>query len=205
MTRPCDRFRSRLAGLLDRGRIERDIENYLKGRQHLGRVIRFELVGKDPDLSLTYQFDQAAFDALADNTFGRVVLMTDRHQWSTEEIIRAYHGQAAVEAVFAHLKDPTHISIRPQYHWTDQKLHVHVFTCMLGYLLASLVHLRARRANAPYASMESLLDALSRVRRTMIVRRSATRKGKRAERITYQLEEIEPDIAPLLPVLKVPG
>jgi len=64
--------------------------------------------------------------------------MTDRHDWSTAEIIRAYHGQAAVEAIFAHLKDPVHLALRPQHHWTDQKLHVHVFTCVLGFLLASL-------------------------------------------------------------------
>ena len=189
----------------DRARIERDIENYLKGRQHLGEVIRFKLPGKDPHLALTYEFDQAAFDALARDTFGRVVLMTDHHDWSTAAIIRAYHGQSAVEAVFAHLKDPAHVALRPQHHWTDQKLHVHVFTCVLGFLLANLLHLRARRANAPYASIESLLDALGRVRRAMIVRRSAARTGKRAERVTYQLEQIEPDIAPLLPVLGVPG
>ena len=189
----------------DRGRIERDIENYLKGRQQLSAVIRFELTGEDPHLTLTYRFDQAAFDALADSTFGRVVLMTDRHDWSTADIIRAYHWQAYIEAIFAHLKDPAHVALRPPYHWTDQKLHVHVFTCVLGYMLESLLLLRARRANAPYASIKSLLNALSRVRRSMIVRRSATRRGKRAERVTYQLEEIEPDIAPLLPVLGVPG
>jgi len=77
------------------------------------------------------------------------VLVTDRHDWSTAEIIRAYHGQSAVEALFAHLKDPVHLALRPQHHWTDQKLHVHVFTCVLGLLLASLLHLRARRAGAP--------------------------------------------------------
>lgn len=189
----------------DRARIERDIETYLKGRQHLGEVIRFQLTGADPSLALSFEFDQAAFDALARDIFGRVVLMTDRHDWTTAEIIRAYHGQAAVEAVFAHLKDPEHLALRPQFHWTDQKLHVHVFTCVLGYLMASLVHLRARRANAPFASIESLLDALARVRRAMVVRRSAARTGKRAERVTYQLEEIEPDVAPLLPVLGIPG
>ena len=185
----------------NRARIERDIENYLKGRQHLSEVLRFELTGEDPRLTLTYEFDQSAFDALARETFGRVVLMTDRHGWSTAEIIRTYHGQAAVEAVFAHLKDPAHLALRPQHHWTDQKLHVHVFTCVLGFLLANLLHLRARRADAPYASIESLLDALCRVRRAMIIRRT----GKRAERITYQLEEIEPDLAPLLPALGVVG
>jgi len=203
---------SELAGTLRRGRqrrnrarIERDIENYLKGRQHLTEVIHFKLTGKDPRLTLTYEFDQAAFDALARGTFGRLVLMTDRHDWSTPEIIRAYHGQSAVEAVFAHLKDPVHLALRPQHHWTDQKLHVHVFTCVLGYLLASLLHLRARRAGAPYASMESLLEALGRVRRAMLVRRSAARTGKRSERVSYQLEEIEPEMAPLLPILGVPG
>jgi transposase len=189
----------------NRARIERDIENYLKGRQHLSQVLRFRLTGEDPHLTLSYEFDQAAFDALARDTFGRVVLMTDRHQWSTADIIRTYHGQAAVEAVFAHLKDPSHLALRPQHHWTDQKLHVHVFTCVIGFLLANLLHLRARRANAPYASIESLLDALARVRRTMIIRRPAGRTGKRAERVTYQLEEIEPNLAPLLPALGVPG
>ena len=208
----AQRWLSELADLLRRGtqrrnraRIECDIANYLKGRQHLGEVIRFKLTGQDPHLALTHEFDQAVFDALAQSTFGRVVLMTDRHDWSTADIIRAYHGQAAVEAVFAHLKDPVHLALRPQHHWTDQKLHVHVLTCVLGFLLSSLLHLRARRANAPYASIESLLDALGRVRRTMIVRRSATHAGKRAERIAYQLEEIEPDLAPLLPVLAIPG
>jgi len=189
----------------NRARIERDIETYLKGRQHLREVMRFQLAGEDPHLELTHEFDQEAFDALAQRTFGRLVLMTDRHEWSTAEIIRAYHGQSAVEAVFAHLKDPVHLALRPQNHWTDQKLHVHVFTCVLGLLLATLLHLRACRAHAPYASMESLLDALGRVRRAMIVRRSAGRIGKRAERITYQLEEIDPDVAPLLPILGVPG
>ena len=189
----------------NRVRIEHDIENYLKGRQHLSEVIRFNLAGEDPDLALTYEFNQAAFDALAQRTFGRLVLMTDRHDWSTAEIVRAYHGQSAVEAAFAHLKDPVHLALRPQHHWTDQKLHVHVFTCMLGFLLSNLLHLRARRANSPYASMESLLEALGRVRRTMLVRRSGARGGKRSTRVTYQLEEIEPEIAPLLPILGVPG
>ena len=96
---------SELAATLRRGkqkrnrtRIERDIENYLKGRQRLSEVLRFKLTGEDPNLTLTHEFDQSAFNALSHNTFGRVVLMTDRHNWSTADIIRAYHGQAAVEA-----------------------------------------------------------------------------------------------------------
>ena len=187
----------------DRARIQRDIENYLKGRQHLRDVMRVSLSGEGRNLALDYQFDQAALDSLCERTLGRLVLMTDRHDWSAAEIIRAYHGQARIEAAFAHLKNPFHVSIQPQFHWTDQKLAVHVFICVFAYLLASVLFLKAQRAGAPYRSIEALLDALSGVRRSMLVRRALGRSGKRAARITYQLEEIEPEVAPLLPVLGV--
>ncbi len=184
----------------DRARIQRDIETHLQGRQHLSELIRFQLTGEDPRFTLIYQFDQAAFEMLAQNTFGRLVLMTDRHDWTTSEIIRAYHGQSAIEAVFAHLKDPMHLALRPQRHWTDQKLHVHVFTCVLGYLLASLLHLRARRAGAPHASTESLLDALEKIRRATVIRQT-TEASK--PRLTTQLEEMGPGALQLIEMLKI--
>jgi len=184
----------------DRARIQRDIEVRLHGRQHLGEVLRYELTGQDPQLSLTYRFDQPAFDALARNTLGRVVLMTDHEDWSTAEIVAAYHGQSQIEAVFAHLKDPFHLALRPQFHWTDQKLHVHVLICILGYVLACTVFRRAQRTDKSYASMESLLDALTLVRRVTVTR-SSTAKG--SMRVTTQLEEIDPPLAPLLSPLGV--
>jgi transposase len=185
----------------DRARIQRDIESRLQGRQHLREVLRFELTGNDPKLSLAYEFDRQAFDTLADERLGRVVLITDRHDWSTAEIIRAYRGQSQIEAVFAHLKDPMHLGLRPQYHWTDQKLHVHVFICILAYLLARTLFLRAERLHVPYASLESLLDALTQVRRVTVAR-SATGKGRM--RISTQLEQVDQALVDLLPALGVP-
>ena len=184
----------------DRARIQRDIETRLKGRQHLSQVIQFKLAGDDPKLTLTYDFDQKAFDALAENSLGRIILITDRENWSTAEIIRAYHEQAHIEAVFRHLKDPIHLALRPQFHWTDQKLHVHVLTCILAYLLARTLFLRATIAKAPYASMEGLLDALERIRKVTVLR-SPTGKGKL--RVTTQLEDIEDGLRDFLPAVGV--
>ncbi len=155
---------------------------------------------EDPHLSLAYELDQAAFDALAQSTFGRLVLMTDRHEWSTADIIRAYHGQSAVEAVFAHLKDPAHLALRPQRHWTDQKLHVHVFSCVLAYLLTSVLHLKARRAGAPYASIESLLEALEKIRCVTVIRK-ATEVSK--PRLTTQLEDMDQNALRLMEALEI--
>jgi transposase len=203
----AQRWLSRLADTLrrgkqkrDRARIQRDIESRLQGRQHLAEVLRFQLTGNDQKLALTYAFDQEAFDRLARDGLGRVVLITDRDDWPTAEIIRTYHGQSGIEAVFAHLKDPMHLAMRPQHHWTDQKLHVHVLTCILGYLLARTLFLRAQKLKAPYASMESLLDALAEVRRVTVVR-SATGKGRM--RISTQLEDIDGPLANILPSLGV--
>ena len=183
----------------DRTRIQRDIETRLQGRQRLSEVLHVELSGQDPHLRLTYRFDQQAFETLAAESLGRIVLITDRAAWSTAEIIGAYHGQSGIEAVFAHLKDPIHLALRPQFHWTDQKLHVHVFTCVVGYLLSRALFLRASQAQAPYASMEALLDALAEVRRVTIARPSPTGKGRM--KVTTQLETNDPILTPLLPIL----
>jgi len=185
----------------DRARIQHDIEKRLQGRQRLNSVLRVDLSGEDPNLKLTYEFNQEAFDALAAESFGRIVLISDRSDWSTAEIINAYHGQSGIEAVFAHLKDPIHLALRPQFHWTDQKLHVHVFVCLLGYLLSRVLFLRARQAQSPYASMEKLLDVLTEVRLVTVARRSPTGKGRLS--ISTRLEKTDPTLAALLPALGV--
>jgi transposase len=203
----AQRWLARLADTLQRGkqkrdraRIERDIETRLMGRQHLRRVLHVELKGTKRQLSLTYRLDGAALEALERDWLGRIVLVTDRDDWTTAEIIRAYRGQAHVEAVFAHLKDPVHVAIRPQYHWTDQKLHVHVFICLVGYLLARLLHLRARQAAAYTSSMERLLEDLEQVRRVIVARASTTGKGRL--RTSTQLE-CPPHLSRLVAALEV--
>jgi transposase len=124
--------------------------------------------------------------------------MTDRDDWSTADIIRTYRGQSQVEAVFAHLKDPIHVMLRPQFHWTDQKLQVHVFMCVVAFLLARLLHLRAQRAGYDH-SQETLLDTLAQIRKTTVVR-STSAKGLRT---TSQLEYVPSDLQKLTESLGV--
>jgi transposase len=198
---------SRLADTLKRGKqrrsreaIERDIQRRLNGRQHLQHVIHYELTGTDPDLTLQYQFSSSALQKLTDETLGRLVLATDHHDWSTADIIQCYRNQAAIEAVFAHLKDTAHVALRPQFHWTDQKLSVHVFTCVLGHLLARLLLLKAQRVGSTFKSQEKLLDELQKVRRATVLRLTGP---KRKPTVQVQLEDAEPALAPLLAPLGI--
>ncbi|MBI4678715.1 MAG: hypothetical protein HY748_14140 [Elusimicrobia bacterium] len=145
--------------------------------------------------------DEDALETLARDWLGRLVLVTDRDDWTTQNIIRAYRGQSEVEAVFEHLKDPVHVMLRPQYHWTDQKLHVHVFTCVMSYLLARLLHLKAQRALGYGRSMERLLETLSEVRRVTVIRST----DKRGLRLHTQIEEMDPEEAELAEALAIPS
>ena len=56
-----------------------------------------------------------------------------------EQIVLAYRAQSHVEAAFRRLKDPRFLTFRPAFHWTDQKLRVHAFYCVLALTLLSLL------------------------------------------------------------------
>ena len=117
------------------------------------------------------------------------ILMTDRHDWGTTDIIQAFYGQANVERAFKNVKNPYHLALRPQFHWTDQKIVVHYFMCMLGYLMSAIV-LREAKMNAAFkGSMDSLLDTLNGIRLAAYIEPS-TKRGRR--KITYQLEQLHP-------------
>ena len=139
---------------------------------------------------LAWAIAQGALDALETEVFGKRLLRTDRHDWSTEEMILAYQGQSHVEAACRQLKDVDHVTVRPQYHWTDQKVRVHTFICLLAYLLCRLIA-RECRAMGYHGSLSHVLDLLGTVRLALIVRPSGTRGGRPC--CTWVLEDSDPE------------
>jgi transposase len=124
-----------------------------------------------------------------EKTLGLRILMTDRDEWSTTEIIQAYQGQANVESAFKNVKNPYHLAIRPQFHWTDQKIAVHYFMCILGYLLTTLLYREAKTKAGFKGSMDSLLDTLNGIRLAACTHISSGKQGPR--KVTYQVEELD--------------
>jgi hypothetical protein len=66
------------------------------------------------------------------------------------------------------MKDPHHISLRPQFHWTDQKIEVHVFCCVLALMLCSLLQ-RELHHKGISISIPEALDRLAGIREVGIV------------------------------------
>lgn len=114
--------------------------------------------------------------------------MTNNHTWSTCEIIQAYHGQSFIENTFKNMKNQQHLSFNPQYHWTDQKIKVHNFCCVIAYLMTSLIYKTAREKGFA-GSIDTLLDLLGNIRLGTIIEDTG-KKGK--PKAVYKLEEMEP-------------
>lgn len=77
--------------------------------------------------------------------------------------MRGYRAQRHVESAFRQLKDSDCIAIRPQYHWTDQTITVHVFCCVLALMLCGLLQRELSR-HGVNDSIPALLDALRGIR-----------------------------------------
>ena len=129
---------------------------------------------------------------------GKREVMTDRHQWSSADIVAAFYGQSTVEQAFKNMKNPYHLAVTPEFHWTDQKIKVHYFSCVLGYLLATLVWRDARRTAAFTGTLDTLFDTLNNVRLTTLLELTG-KSGK--PRATRQLEEMTDEQSRLMAAL----
>jgi len=69
-----------------------------------------------------------------------------------------------VENAFKNMKNPFHLAIRPQYHWTDQKIEVHAFICLLAFLMVMVAYKRARERAGFTGSPHTLLEKLSAIK-----------------------------------------
>lgn len=176
--------------------IKKRLDKIIQG-QFIQDILKYEIIElKDGQPSYNYFIDNEVFEKLKEETLGRRILVTNRHEWSNEEIILAYRGQSKVEYVFKNLKNPYHLAIRPQYHWTDQKIEAHILMCIIGYLLTIAAYTKARRANAYKKNIDNFMDDLKSVR-------LACRIKKKGRKVKYQLEQTPNSLKKVLKILRM--
>lgn len=162
----------------NRDRLDKQIARILSG-QRICQVLKVDVEEREPGkYRLTTWIDEQAYHELVDHHFGRRILITDRHDWSVAEIILAYRGQCDVEESFKILKDPFHLALRPQHHWTDQKIKVHALCCVLAYLLVRLLHIRVLERTSFAGTTRRFMDLLGQIRRATIVEHVAGDPGR---------------------------
>ena len=170
-----------------RQRVEAEITAILKPRW-LSRVISTSLSGESPtELRLTWRTNQQARAELEEELFGKRILFTDRDEWATTMVVGGYRSQSEVEADFRQMKDPDIVSFSPMFHWTDQKIRVHTFYCVIALIVARLMRREVQRAGIKM-SVTELLDTLGGIQETVLLYQGE-RGRPRARRM---LTEINP-------------
>lgn len=173
--------------------IEEHLQNIIKG-QFIEDILMYKIIELESDkLSFTYFIDTDAFDKLKEETLGRKITVTNRHEWSNEEILLAYRGQAKAEYAFRNFKNPYHMAIRPQYHWTDQKIEAHFLMCIIGYLLTVYTYKKVKHYYSK--NISHFMDDLRSIRLGCITRGN--------NKVTYQLEEIAPAMQNIVKELNI--
>jgi transposase len=105
------------------------------------------------------------------NRFGKILVFTDRTDLTALEVAQAYTDRNEVEQLFGEMNDPMTVPFQPVRHWTDQKIVVHAFICILGLLLLKLLQRRLKE-NGITLSLELIKDELSSVQLGLWVTRS---------------------------------
>lgn len=140
--------------------VQKKLKEILRGR-HLADLFAVQVRKKRAGLPrLSFHFRDKAYQQLRSTLLGKTLLFTDRTDWSDEQIVLAYRAQHHIEADFRRLKDPHYLTFRPTFHWTDQKLRVHAFYCVLALLLLNLLRRKLAKAGIPL-SVVKMMDTLT--------------------------------------------
>lgn len=167
--------------------VQTEIDKILAPRW-LNRVITVTLTGDTPATHrITWRTNTRARHRLENEIFGKRILFTNRHHWPLADVIGAYRAQPDVEDSFRQLKDPHAVSFSPMHHWTEQKIRVHAFYCVLALQIAHLMRRHAHHAGLDL-SVQRLLAELGGIEETVLLYQ-AERGRPRARRM---LTDISP-------------
>ena len=200
--------RRRLADLqarLARGRTRRDhaavaaeIAAICKPRW-VADILTATLTGDTPaQLRLSWHTDTKARKRLEERLFGKRILFTNR-DWPVPDVVAAYRSQSDAEFGFRQLKDPRVVSFSPMHHWTDSKIRVHVFYCVLALAIAHLMRRHADRAGL-HLSVRELLDELAGIEETVLLYHDGAKGRPRVQRMLTDMSPTQQHLADLFDI-----
>ena len=173
-----------------RDTVEADIAAICKPRW-VAQIITVTLTGDDPaTFRLSWRTNTRARTKLEDRLFGKRILFTNRDHWPVADVVAAYRSQSDAEFGFRQLKDPQVVSFSPMHHWTDSKIRVHVFYCVLALATAHLMRRRAAQAGL-HLSVRELLDQLAGIGETVLLHHDGAKGRPRAQRILTDMSHTQ--------------
>jgi transposase len=176
-------------GRKSKEQVEAEVAQVLKPRW-LNRVISTTLTGEKPaELRLVFRTKPKALAELHEELFGKRILFTDRDDWAVADVVAGYRSQSGVEADFRQMKDPKVVSFSPMFHWTDQKIRVHVAHCVLALMTARLMVREADHAGVRM-SVRELLSTLAGIEESVMLFQGERGRPK-ARRMLTEMDPVQ--------------
>lgn len=188
------KLEDRIAGRITKGKkptkesVKRQVASILSG-QHMKKLIGTTIAEHNGIPVLTYSLKSDAYTELADTYLGKNIIITDNHNWSTEDIILTYRSQYIIEDVFKQMKDRRTGTWWPMFHWTDQMIRVHGLYCSLSLLIRSLILKRIQGAEISM-SMNKLHEKLSGIREVLNVFPKGKKKQS-TQSVVTKMDEVQ--------------
>ena len=170
--------------------LQKRLDTIVSG-QYVSEILKTHIHGAEGALDFTFRVDPQAFDHLKRIRLGKRILCTDNHDWTTEEIILGSRAQSDIENAFKQMKNPHWVSFSPAFHWTDQKLRVHAFYCILALMLSSLLQRKAAQEGFGL-SIPTLFEQLSNITEIVNLYTPGAGSGRGRPRAQYVLSEPTP-------------
>lgn len=139
------------------------VENIFK-TEYMKDIFSYEVIEKASNVYLTFASSDEALEKVRIKHLGKTGLFTDRDNFTNEEIVSTYRSAWHVESAFKQLKNTEHLTVRPIFHWTDDKIRVHIFTCVLAYRLCCLL-VKELSDKGIRCNINQLLDDMSGIKR----------------------------------------
>ena len=132
--------------------------------EYMKDIFRYEVSERGGNIHLAFEYAEEQLESLRLDFLGKTVLFTNRKDFTNEQIVTAYRSAWTVEAAFKQMKNHDHLTVRPIFHWTDEKIRVHIFSCVLAYRLCTLL-IKDLSGKGIKITINKLIDEMSKIKR----------------------------------------
>ncbi len=130
---------------------------------------------------------------------GKTYYVTNRSD-APENIVFQYRKQYKVEKLFKYIKHMNFIRVRPLYHRNDESIRGHIYVCVLGLLLLTLLERQINQARSgSNISISTIIDRLQEIRIIKI----QSKRSKSPSKAIYKMVTISKEAQELVELLKL--
>jgi transposase len=104
---------------------------------------------------MSFRKDAAEIGAI-EAMMGKNIIVTDNHNWTTEEIVSACLDRYRIEQQFRVSKASCHVQVNPIFHWTDDKIRCHLLTCVIALACLRLLEIKTGDKHTAKSIMEQM-------------------------------------------------